>query len=73
TVTDPISNEREEIRSPFSGRVIGMALNQFVMPGFATYHIGIAADDADDAKQEEEPVILTHDVAYEPDMEAVEE
>ena len=73
TVTDPISNEREEIRSPFSGRVIGMALNQFVMPGFATYHIGIAADDAEDAKQDEEPVILTHDVAFEPDMEAVEE
>lgn len=73
TVTDPISNEQEEIRSPFSGRVIGMALNQFVMPGFATYHIGIEAEDAEDAKQDEEPVILTHDVAFEPDMEVVEE
>ncbi|MEM1433415.1 MAG: succinylglutamate desuccinylase/aspartoacylase family protein [Pseudomonadota bacterium] len=72
TVTDPISNEREEIRSPFAGRVIGMALNQFVMPGFATYHIGIEADDADEARTDEEPVILSHDVAYEPDPEAVE-
>ncbi|MEM1230129.1 MAG: succinylglutamate desuccinylase/aspartoacylase family protein [Pseudomonadota bacterium] len=67
TVTDPISNEQEEIRSPFSGRVIGMALNQFVMPGFATYHIGIEADDAEEAKQDEDPVMLSHDVAFEPD------
>jgi predicted deacylase len=72
TVTDPISNEQEEIRSPFSGRVIGMALNQFVMPGFATYHIGIEAEDADDAKQDEDPVMLSHDVAFEPDLDSVE-
>lgn len=72
TVTDPISNEQEEIRSPFSGRVIGMALNQFVMPGFATYHIGIEAEGADDAKQDDDPVMLSHDVAFEPDLDAVE-
>jgi uncharacterized protein len=39
TVTDPISNEQVNIVAPYTGRVIGMALNQFVMPGFATYHI----------------------------------
>ncbi|MGI9326671.1 MAG: succinylglutamate desuccinylase [Pseudomonadales bacterium] len=72
TVTDPISNEQEEIRSPYSGRVIGMALNQFVMPGFATYHIGIEAETADEAKQDEDPVILSHDVAFEPELEVVE-
>ncbi len=72
TVTDPISNEQEEIRSPFAGRVIGMALNQFVMPGFATYHIGIEAETADEAKQDEDPVILSHDVAFEPELEVVE-
>ncbi len=44
TVTDPISNDQAEIRSPWAGRVIGMALNQFVMPGFATFHVGIAAE-----------------------------
>ncbi|MEM6710149.1 MAG: succinylglutamate desuccinylase/aspartoacylase family protein [Pseudomonadota bacterium] len=72
TVTDPISNEREEIRSPFSGRVIGMALNQFVMPGFATYHIGIEADDAEEAKTDEDPIVLSHDVAFDPEMDSVE-
>ena len=39
-VTDPITNLREAILSPLSGRVIGMALNQVMMPGFAAYHIG---------------------------------
>ena len=72
TVTDPISNEREEIRSPFAGRVIGMALNQFVMPGFATFHIGIEADDAEEAKTDDDPILLSHDVAYEPELDVVE-
>ena len=43
TVTDPISNEQNLIYSPLEGRVIGMALNQMVMPGFATFNLGIAA------------------------------
>ena len=39
TVTDPISNEQVVIQAPYEGRIIGMALNQFVMPGFATFHL----------------------------------
>ena len=45
TITDPMNNARTEVRSPWSGRVIGMARNQVVMPGFAAFHIGIQADD----------------------------
>lgn len=41
TVTDPITNARSKIISPYHGRVLGMALDQVVMPGFAAYHIGI--------------------------------
>ena len=41
TITDPMSNARTELRSPYSGRIIGMARNQVVMPGFAAFHIGI--------------------------------
>lgn len=41
TVTDPITNVKADIKSPYDGRVIGMALDQVVMPGFATHHIGI--------------------------------
>lgn len=42
-VTDPITNARSEIIAPFDGRVIGMALNQVMYPGFAAYHIGLQA------------------------------
>ena len=41
TVTDPLSNERVPLVSPHAGVVIGMALNQVVMPGFAAFHLGI--------------------------------
>lgn len=41
TITDPISNEQNLIYSTVPGRVVGMALNQVVMPGFATFNIGI--------------------------------
>ena len=40
-VTDPITNLRSEIISPYDGQVIGMAVDQVVMPGFAGFHIGI--------------------------------
>jgi predicted deacylase len=40
-VVDPLRNSEQEILSPFRGRVIGLALNQVVLPGFAAYHIGI--------------------------------
>jgi predicted deacylase len=40
-VTNPITNQRSEILSPAHGRVIGMALNQVMHPGFAAYHLGI--------------------------------
>ncbi len=41
TITDPISNDSTRLYSPYSGRVIGMARNQVVMPGFAAFHLGI--------------------------------
>jgi len=46
TITDPMNNARTELRSPFSGRIIGMARNQVVMPGFAAFHVGIETDEA---------------------------
>ncbi len=46
TITDPMSNVSTELRSPYSGRIIGMARNQVVMPGFAAFHVGIQADEA---------------------------
>ena len=42
-VTDPITNIKNDIVAPQDGRVIGMALNQVVLPGFAAFHLGINA------------------------------
>ena len=44
TITDPMSNSSTRLFSPHSGRIIGMARNQVVMPGFAAFHIGIEAE-----------------------------
>jgi len=48
TVTDPITNATQEIVAPREGRVIGMALNQFVMPGYAAFHLGVEAPSLDE-------------------------
>ncbi len=46
TITDPMSNASTRLYSPYSGRIIGMARNQVVMPGFATFHVGIQTAEA---------------------------
>jgi predicted deacylase len=57
-VIDPVSNRSGEILAPEDGRVIGMALNQLVLPGFAAYHLGVAASEervVNEAEQRSEP------------------
>jgi predicted deacylase len=53
TITDPMSNARSELRSPYSGRIIGMARNQVVMPGFAAFHVGIQTEETPPPTEEE--------------------
>ena len=55
TITDPMNNARAEVRSPYAGRIIGMARNQVVMPGFAAFHVGIQTDEAPTEIGEEIP------------------
>ena len=50
-VTDPLSNEQYRIYAPISGRILGMALNQVVLPGFAAYRIGSETSKSSAAKQ----------------------
>jgi uncharacterized protein len=45
TITDPMNNASSKIYAPFSGRIVGMARNQVVMPGFAAFHVGIESTD----------------------------
>ena len=57
TITDPMNNARSEVHSPYSGRIIGMARNQVVMPGFAAFHVGIQTDETEaEANRGEPPV-----------------
>jgi predicted deacylase len=49
TIFDPISNEKSTIRAAHRGRVIGVALDQLVMPGFAAFHIATDEPMANDA------------------------
>ncbi|MBK1886565.1 succinylglutamate desuccinylase/aspartoacylase family protein [Marinobacter sp. DY40_1A1] len=42
-VADPITNAQYPIHSNSDGRIIGMAVDQVVMAGFAAYHIGTEA------------------------------
>lgn len=60
TVTDPITNVRAEITSPHNGRVLGMALNQVVMPGFAAFRIGIQKSE-DELAEPARELGTTHD------------
>jgi predicted deacylase len=62
TVTDPISNERTIVFSPYGGRLIGMALNQVVIPGFAAFHIGL---------EDGTPDLIPHDDPDDPLAEGV--
>lgn len=66
-ITNPLSNETSEVHSPFNGRLLGRALNQFVLPGFATFHIGIRADDDPISADAPEPDIA--DDEYPPNGE----
>ena len=62
TITDPMNNATTNLYSPFSGRIIGMARNQVVMPGFAAFHVGIQTENtAPPASFEPDP--LAHDEA----------
>ncbi len=56
-VTDPITNISSEIVAPHNGRVIGMALNQVVLPGFAAFHIAIATPREEVESQQVEPEV----------------
>lgn len=63
-VADPITNEEIEVRSPYTGRVIGMAVNQVVMEGYAAYHIGIRDTEKNlvkSAEVEPDPVQVEQD------------
>lgn len=74
-VIDPINNIEREVLATVSGRVIGMARNQVVLPGFAAYHIGeeqSAAAAARSAVSGDNPGALEEEYADPSDPDAIE-
>lgn len=61
TVTDPISNERSQVIAPVPGRIIGMALSQVVIPGFAAFHLGLPGEAPPTGPGRPMPAVLTPD------------
>jgi predicted deacylase len=45
-VINPLNDEASELVAPVRGRVLGMALNQVVLPGYAAFHVGEEASEA---------------------------
>lgn len=56
-LSNPITNKTTEVKSSMEGKVIGMALNQIMYPGFAAYHIGLKSSAVEAAQPEEEALI----------------
>ena len=63
TITDPMNNARTEVRSPYAGRIIGMARNQVVMPGLAAFHVGIETRAAPVEEPEQPAITLSEDAS----------
>jgi hypothetical protein len=55
-VIDPLLNEEHELTSPHRGRVIGLALNQVVLPGFAAFHVGIETSEQQAVEEAQQPL-----------------
>lgn len=77
TVTDPITNVSSKIKAPYDGRVLGMALNQVVLPGFAAYRIGIRSSQEEISELpegvEEDTALDSRDIDLESETEEVDE
>jgi len=76
TVTDPLSNHSNQIFAPQGGRVIGMAVDQMVVPGFAAFHVASetrTADGDDEGTDDPEPPIDLEAPAVELGPDAGEE
>ncbi len=77
-VVDPITSRRSEILAPFPGRILGMSLNQQVLPGYAAFHIGKLSSgqqavlDAADAASRRQPDAddMDEDPSERPDAES---
>lgn len=75
-VIDPVSNVERYILSPVPGRVIGMAQNQAVLPGYAAFHLGTETSEqqaVQEAAAPHAPEPVAEDSEERPEAAEVEE
>ncbi len=75
-VIDPVRNVERYIRSPVAGRVIGMAQNQAVLPGYAAFHLGTATSEqqaVEEAALPQAPEPVAEDPAARPETPETKE
>lgn len=74
-VVDPITNTSSDILAPIDGRVLGKAIDQVISPGFATFHLGVIANQDELSKplpkneaeaDEESPAVPSTDESKKP-------
>jgi len=58
TIRDPISGEESPVLASANGKVIGLALNQMVLPGYAVYNLGKEATEAEAVSSALKPRLL---------------
>lgn len=63
TVRDPLSGAESVILASLPGKVIGLALNQQVMPGYAVYHLGVESSEAEVTLSALKPRLLSRGIA----------
>lgn len=72
-VIDPVTSERTDIVAPFPGQVLGKALNQLVLPGYAAFHIGRLTSEQQAVLQATQPVAGSDEVGEDPAERPVSE
>jgi uncharacterized protein len=61
TVRDPLSGAEAPVIASQPGKIIGLALNQQVMPGYAVYHLGVESSESDVVLNALKPRLLSRD------------
>jgi predicted deacylase len=65
-VIDPVTSARTDIVAPFPGQVLGKALNQLVLPGYAAFHIGRLTSEQQAVLQATDPAAGGDEVGEDP-------
>jgi uncharacterized protein len=61
-VRNPLTGDEAKVISNVRGKIIGLALNQQVMPGYAVFHIGVESTERDVRVSALKPRLLPREI-----------